>query len=65
MGWIFSALEADSSIFRFNEGSQTGFLDSERIINVRGDVLPDLNSNHPRDLMSTRAVLAHEYYGHN
>ncbi len=58
------ALEADSSIFRFNEGNQTGFLDSEGIINVRGDVLPDLNSNHPRDLMSPRAVLAHEYYGH-
>ncbi|MBD5401950.1 hypothetical protein HDR58_03990 [bacterium] len=58
------ALEADSSIFRFNEGNQTGFLDSEGIINVRGDVLPDLNSSHPRDLMSPRAVLAHEYYGH-
>ena len=58
------ALEADSSIFRFNEGSQTGFLDSEGIINVRGDVLPDLYSSHPRDLMSPRAVLAHEYYGH-
>ena len=50
--------------FRFNEGNQTGFLDSEGIINVRGDVLPDLYSNHPRDLMSPRAVLAHEYYGH-
>ncbi len=58
------ALEADLSIFRFNAGNQTGFLDSEGIINVRGDVLPDLNSNHPRDLMSPRAVLAHEYYGH-
>ena len=58
------ALEADPSIFRFNEGNQTGFLDSRGIINVRGDVLPDLNSIHPRDLMSSRAVLAHEYYGH-
>ena len=58
------ALEADPSIFRFNEGNQTGFLDSKGIINVRGDVLPDLKSNHPRDLMSSRAVLAHEYYGH-
>jgi hypothetical protein len=31
---------------------------------VRGDVFPDNNSNHPRDLMSERAVFAHEYYGH-
>ena len=33
-------------------------------IRVRGDILPDKNSLHPRDLMSTRAALAHEYYGH-
>ena len=58
------ALGADPSVFRFNEGSQTGFSDRTGNINVRGDVLPDLSSNHPRDLMSTRAVLAHEYYGH-
>ena len=31
---------------------------------MRGDVLPEPNSLHPRDLMSSRAVLAHEYYGH-
>ena len=58
------ALEADPSIFRFNEGNQTSFVDGKGIIYVRGDVLPDLRSNHPRDLMSPRAVLAHEYYGH-
>jgi len=28
------------------------------------DVLPDPYSIHPRDKMSVRAVLAHEYYGH-
>jgi len=39
-------------------------MNSKRLIYVRGDVLPDLKSNHPRDLMSSRAVLAHEYYGH-
>lgn len=58
------AIDADMSIFRFNEGYQTGFSDKEKIIFIRGDVLPDLSSNHPRDLMSSRAVLAHEYYGH-
>ena len=58
------AIGADERIFRFNEGYQTGFMDSQGLIYVRGDVLPDLRSNHPRDLMSSRAVLAHEYYGH-
>jgi hypothetical protein len=61
---IIKILGADPSIFRFNQGNQTGFLDSKGIINVRGDVLPDLNSTHPRDLMSPMAVIAHEYYGH-
>ena len=58
------AIGADERIFRFNEGYQTGFLDSQKLIYVRGDVFPDLYSNHPRDRMSSRAVLAHEYYGH-
>ena len=58
------AIGAEPSIFRFNEGRQTGFSDRTGNINVRGDVLPDISSNHPRDIMSARAVLAHEYYGH-
>jgi hypothetical protein len=58
------ALEADESLFRFNEGRFTGYKDNQDIINVRGSVFPDRNSVHPRDLMSARAVLAHEYYGH-
>jgi len=55
---------ADPSVFKFNEGDRTGFSDRHRIINVKGDVFPDASSSHPRDLMSARAVLAHEYYGH-
>ena len=55
---------ADESVFRFNEGYQTGYSDKKGLIYVKGDVLPDLNSTHPRDLMSPKAVLAHEYYGH-
>lgn len=37
------------------------------IVYVIRNVLPDLRYSynfHPRDLMSPRAVLAHEYYGH-
>lgn len=58
------AIKADERVFRFNEGYATGYIDEVDIIRVRGDVLPDLNSKNPRDLMSARAVLAHEYYGH-
>lgn len=57
-------IAADASVFRFNEGEKTGFSDRLGLINVRGDVFPDNGSLHPRDRMSARAVLAHEYYGH-
>ncbi|MEE0874753.1 MAG: hypothetical protein UIH27_14965, partial [Ruminococcus sp.] len=59
-----NAIGADISIFRFNEGYRTGYDDVLDEIRVRGDILPDLSSNHPRDRMSPRAALAHEYYGH-
>lgn len=58
------AIGADETAFRFNYGSRTAYSDEIDIISVRGDVLPDNTSTHPRDLMSSRAVLAHEYYGH-
>ncbi|MCL1867091.1 MAG: hypothetical protein FWF82_06745 [Oscillospiraceae bacterium] len=58
------AIQADKDAFRFNEGHRTGFSDRKSVVNVKGDVFPDKNSKHPRDLMSERAVLAHEYYGH-
>jgi hypothetical protein len=57
-------LKADASVFNFNEGNRTAFIDGSGFINVRGDIKPDLDSMHPRDLMSARAALAHEYYGH-
>ena len=50
--------------FVFNIGRRTGYDDVLDEIRVKGDVLPDENSNHPRDKMSARAALAHEYYGH-
>ena len=59
-----NAIGADESVFKFNVGSTTYYDDEYDVIFVKGNVLPDLNSKHPRDLMSSRAVLAHEYYGH-
>lgn len=58
------ALNIDENILVFNSGKQTGFVDSKMIINIRGDILPDTRSVMPRDIMSARAALAHEYYGH-
>ena len=58
------AIGADPDIFEFNQGRYTGYGDEGDYINVRGDVLPDTKSLHPRDRMSIRAVIAHEYYGH-
>lgn len=58
------AIGADESLFLFNEGADTYYSDKRDRIFVCGNVLPDLASTHPRDLMSSRAALAHEYYGH-
>jgi len=58
------AIEADESKFVFNTGLQTGYSDETEYINICGDVMPDKSSIHPRDKLSERAVLAHEYYGH-
>ncbi|WNZ63999.1 hypothetical protein QEG98_10055 [Myxococcus sp. MxC21-1] len=63
-------LDADPSIFHFNVGRATGYVQPKEReagpgrIHVRGDVLPLEGAEHPRSSMSTRAVLAHEYWGH-
>ena len=63
-------IEADETKFVFNDEAHIGlstcysyYLD---IVFVTKNILPDdkYGSTHPRDLMSIRAVLAHEYYGH-
>jgi len=61
-----SALKADETIFIFNDGRFTGtaYVPALDIISVKGNVFPGVESLHPRDCMSARAVLAHEYYGH-
>ena len=58
------AIGADEEVFMFNRGARTSYSDTNDIVLVRGDFFPDQQSTHPRDLMSPRAVLAHEYYGH-
>ena len=58
------AIEADENVFAFNQGRATSYDDDDDEISVRANVFPNENSTHPRDLMSPRAVLAHEYYGH-
>lgn len=57
-------LDIPVDILSFNTGTQTGFVDGTKIIHVRGDIIPDKDSINNRDLLSEKAVLAHEYYGH-
>lgn len=61
------AIGADIDRFDFNSEKALGtsYDDVEDMIHVKGNVLPDYSgySSHPRDLLSVRAVLAHEYYG--
>jgi len=59
-----AAIEADLSVFDFDKNRYTGYFPPGDKILVAPNVFPDLNSDNPRDLMSERAVLAHEYYGH-
>lgn len=59
-----AAINVPVSILKFNNGFQTGFDEISGIINIRGDIFPDVGSKSNRDLLSVRCVLAHEYYGH-
>jgi len=58
------AIKADVEVFHFNEGLFTQYVDESDVILINGNIFPDVHSLHPRDIMSVRAVLAHEYYGH-
>lgn len=62
-------IEADQNVFVFNDPdhlSNTCYNSSDDIIYIGRNIFPDTKygSTHPRDMMSIRAVLAHEYYGH-
>lgn len=62
-------IQASEDIFIFNDPnhySRTCYDYLEDRIYIGVNVFPDIKygSSHPRDKMSIRAVLAHEYYGH-
>ena len=61
-----AAINASEDDFVFNSRVTKGtcFLASDGKIHIKGNIFPDEYSEHPRDRMSVRAVLAHEYYGH-
>ena len=59
-----AVIGADENVFLFNSGAKTGYNAKADKIFIKSDVFPSYASLHPRDLMSERAVLAHEYYGH-
>lgn len=59
------AINADESIFEFRDYIGTGYSDERDKIFISSNVFPSKDgSTHPRDLMSERAAIAHEYYGH-
>jgi hypothetical protein len=63
-------INADMNIFIFNDKEHiqqsTCYNSDEDKIYVTKNIFPNIKygSTHPRDLLSVRAVLAHEYYGH-
>lgn len=61
-----TAINANTDDFVFNSDYTRGtcFLASDGKVHIKGNIFPDEYSDHPRDKMSVRAVLAHEYYGH-
>ena len=59
------AIGADRSVFVFRDGQPTVYVDSRDKIFVSSSVFPSADgSTHPTDLLTVRATLAHEYYGH-
>ena len=56
---------ADRRFFVFRDGAPTVYSDKRDKIFVSSSVFPSNDgSTHPTDLLSVRAVLAHEFYGH-
>ena len=59
------AIDADPSVFVFRDFSPTGYSDKRDKVYVSSSVFPSADGSvHPTDLLSVRAALAHEYYGH-
>lgn len=59
------AIGADPAIIVFRDGFGSGYSDERDVVFVSSNIFPPSDdSKHPRDLMSERAALAHEIYGH-
>ena len=59
------AIKADPNAFEFVDYVRTAYYSDEDKVVVSSNVFPsDDNSTNPTDMLSVRAVLAHEYYGH-
>ena len=58
------AIKADRNVFDFRLSKWTSYFDEIDMIAVGGNVYPSAYSTKARDLLSVRAALAHEYYGH-
>lgn len=59
------AIGADPSVFVFRDGIGSGYSDERDTVFLSANIFPSNdNSMHPRDRMSERAAIAHEYYGH-
>lgn len=59
-----AAIGADESVFVFRDFAPTSYSDIDDIIHISASVFPSTDGNNPIGLMSVRAALAHEYYGH-
>ena len=59
------SIQIPESMLVFRKGRRTCYNDIDDKVYIGSDVMPsDDGSTHNRDTMSVRAVLAHEYYGH-
>ena len=57
-------LNIPRSVLSFNTGYNTSYDDDLNIIHIRGDVFPSEFAENPESILSAKAALAHEYYGH-
>ena len=59
------AIGADRNSFEFRDFQPTAYSDSRNKIYISSSVFPSTDGSlHPTDMLSVRATLAHEYYGH-
>ena len=57
-------LKVPQNVLSFNTGSMTSFDDETGLINIRGDIFPSDYAPNIDSILSAKAALAHEYYGH-